>query len=80
MSERLIFKCPCGDSYYDAEYDIEYEDWLKGEVSKLQLENIQLAQDNKMLREKLDVIEVVIDTYKNHEKKQGDMQSDITKN
>ena len=29
MSERLIFKCPCGDSYYDAEYDIEYEDWLK---------------------------------------------------
>ena len=70
-----------GDAYIKKYIDSEgeYEDWLKGEVSKLQLENIQLAQDNKMLREKLDVIEVVIDTYKNHEKKQGDMQSDIAK-
>ena len=33
-----------------------------------------------MLKDKLGVIEVVIDWYKNHEKKQGDMQSDITKN
>lgn len=71
-----------GDAYIKKyiDSDGEYEDWLKGEVSKLQLENIQLAQDNKMLRERLDIIEVVIDTYKNHEKNKGDMQSDITKN
>ena len=71
-----------GDAYIKKyiDSDGEYEDWLKEEVTKLQLENIQLAQDNKMLKDKLGVIEVVIDTYKNHEKKQGDMQSDITKN
>ena len=57
-----------------------YEDWLKGETVKLQSENMKLAEENKMLKDKLGVIEVVIDWYKNHEKKQGDMQSDITKN
>ena len=71
-----------GDAYIKKYIDNEggYEDWLKGEVSKLQLENIQLAQDNKELKDKLSVIEVVIDWYKNHEKKQGDIQSGITKN
>ena len=71
-----------GDAYIKRyiDSDGEYEDWLKEEVTKLQLENIQLAQDNKVLRDKLGVIEVVIDWYKNHEKKQGDIQSDITKN
>jgi len=71
-----------GDAYIKKYIDSEgeYEDWLKEEVSKLQLENIQLAQDNKMLKDKLGVIEVVIDWYKNHEKKQGDMQDGITKN
>ena len=71
-----------GDAYIKKyiDSDGEYEDWLKEEVTKLQLENIQLAQDNKMLKDKLGVIEVVIDWYKNHEKKQGDMQDGITKN
>ena len=71
-----------GDAYIKKyiDSDGEYEDWLKEEVTKLQLENIQLAQDNKALRSSLGTIEVVIDWYKNHEKKQGDMQSDITKN
>ena len=71
-----------GDAYIKRyiDSDGEYEDWLKEEVTKLQLENIQLAQDNKALRSSLGTIEVVIDWYKNHEKKQGDMQSDITKN
>ena len=71
-----------GDAYIKKyiDSDGEYEDWLKEEVTKLQLENIQLAQDNKALRSSLGTIEVVIDWYKNHEKKQGDMQSGITKN
>ena len=70
-----------GDAYIKKyiDSDGEYEDWLKEEVTKLQLENIQLAQDNKALRSSLGTIEVVIDWYKNHEKKQGDIQSDITK-
>ena len=29
MNKQLIFKCPCGNSHYDVEYDISYDDWIK---------------------------------------------------
>ena len=52
-----------GDAYIKKYIDSNggYEDWLKGETVKLQSENMKLAEENKTLKDKLGVIEVVID-------------------